>query len=1599
MSGRKGGSPAPPGLHTVTFDGSMFDAAGPASRPMGGACSLTGSRGTPRGSLHAQASRSSWGTPPPQPARQPPRQRLPAMPARSSSISRPVRPRREPSSQLLDKGQAEASFINKLRSHYTSSGSAHGFSIKASPGHEIRGDSPAPGGPPAAAPATLEEQEWAVWEQREGELAESQGRRFAQLEGALASREAKREAYLVHRLEASAAEKIRDHRLRQEAAARERQLAVQHAQHLPSLRQAHAATLAPARAQSLRELAGRPVFPASAALAAAASQAAASTGSLSGISTLQAGLESKHAFSASGALSGGSSRGQQGLPLLGAGRPGWQERKQAKAAVLVEQAYAQVQAAKAAPGGRLLSPLDAARQAARVRALGAAAAEEPSPPASDLLAGLSWDQIPAGQGISGTAEQALEDAAATQPSEAAELSPGMLASGRSLDSGADKGDAAAVAGWTEGLPAGLDAYSGEEEAQQADRAAASTSKAEAEEDEQEQEQAARQADHKPRQSLDAAAETEAVTAVEEEGEASAGEEGAAADDEDSWLEDEEPPQYLPLTTAPPEPQSAPAPAVLLMTEPADEGRAAAAEEGVHAELKGWVTDEAVSDTGAPLFAGPPAEAELAVAAHKAAMAERPATSDSMHLPLQEAWQEDPGDAQADRAVDDSGDASPAALQAAPMQDSNAGLAAEGVGVLPVGSGDTAASGPENSPVAKLPCTESGDTPVAAVDCVPAAEAAEEVAAQQKAAAGIEAGMEAVTEASMEAGSEVGTEAGMEAGIEAGIEAGSEAGMEASTEAGTEAGIEAGSEAATEAGMEASMEAGMDPALVKAAEQQQEEEEAPVGGEQHAVEDAQLAQQEQQPAAEQQGKVVVPAAAAQEFAPAPDVEEQEDKEGRYEPQAEAEEVAADIAEDPSPDPSVEAVCAADTAGALLLSKVLTAQEKQSLEEQEKEAQGQEQPLEEQEEEQPLEERQEEQQEEAQGQEQPLEEQEDEQPLEEQQEEQQEEAQGQEQPLERQEEEALAAEQIQQGEPMARQQEEQEAQEQAVEQPIEGESRAEESSVPALPLETQQQEAAEVLALLCSSSCGNVAASPPAIDTLLEPAAAVVAAASPAISPSLTECAAQLSQRDEMVATAAEGEAGQQLELPLLLQAPAADSSAPASPHDPPEAAMAVLASAPPDAPQQAAEEEHGMPPPQPQPQPQPADEEAAQLTGSPPVHPAPAADRMVDGELMRDSTAAKEEEQEEEEEEGEEGAGVEGAAVALVQGSLLESAAESLRLLLSPDAAPVAGAGPVTIDSKTPSEAAPPGSISADKVPEGAKTLAAADPAEIETDGGSIAAGDEGEGGQGLSTPAEAAALGSASGSQLEAALRAPASPILVSGGGGVEAVQLQLEGSGPVKGTAGNATFAQLEPSAHTVDLAASEAAAAVVEQEAVAQEVEAEEEEAKEAVKQAGEACSSEDAPAVVVEIEPVEEATSADESESGSDAGWPLGSEGSGDSDQQENASGLVTAVELFADLAGSPPALAALSLVPHPEASVSDDSSAAHESSVVSEALPSASGSQQQQAAGQLVTAMDLCADLPAYGPERAEAEQTVIAAEGNTTIQQLFLAAPGSGTAKD
>lgn len=148
---------------------------------------------------------------------------------------------------------------------------------------------------------------------------------------------------------------------RQEAAARERQLAAQRAQHLPSLKQAHAATLPPARAASLRRLAARPVFPASAGLAAAVGQTTASISSLSGISTMQAGLESQQAFSP-GALGGASAatRAQPGLPRLGSGRLGWREKREAEAARLVDQAYSHIKVRLARRSSVVWLPADAA---------------------------------------------------------------------------------------------------------------------------------------------------------------------------------------------------------------------------------------------------------------------------------------------------------------------------------------------------------------------------------------------------------------------------------------------------------------------------------------------------------------------------------------------------------------------------------------------------------------------------------------------------------------------------------------------------------------------------------------------------------------------------------------------------------------------------------------------------------------------------------------------------------------------------------------------------------------------------------------------------------------------------------------------------------------------------------------------------------------------------------------------------------------------------------------------------------------------------------------------------------------------------------------
>lgn len=115
----------------------------------------------------------------------------------------------------------------------------------------------------------------------------------------------------------------------QEAAARARQLSVQRVQQLPALRQARAATQPASNAAALRKLATHPAFPAPPSLAAALAQAAASVRSPSAIATLQAGLE--------------SSQGHDLPPLGGAGRPGWQEKRQAATEVHVDAVYRQIQ--------------------------------------------------------------------------------------------------------------------------------------------------------------------------------------------------------------------------------------------------------------------------------------------------------------------------------------------------------------------------------------------------------------------------------------------------------------------------------------------------------------------------------------------------------------------------------------------------------------------------------------------------------------------------------------------------------------------------------------------------------------------------------------------------------------------------------------------------------------------------------------------------------------------------------------------------------------------------------------------------------------------------------------------------------------------------------------------------------------------------------------------------------------------------------------------------------------------------------------------------------------------------------------------------------
>ncbi|EFN56738.1 hypothetical protein CHLNCDRAFT_51510 [Chlorella variabilis] len=435
----RAGGGALPKLHTVTLDGGLLDAAASA-RPVGGPSSRAGPRGSPR--RGAGQARSTWGSA---------SQRHSPATAASGSRGGGERPRQTPGTVMLDKGEAEASFIGALRSHYARNGTAESFAPKFSTSpHSAYGGGGASEAPPgrspgrsATGPAWLEQQERQLWQEREEELVDAQERRFAQLEDALAAREAKRETYLVHRLEASAADKIQEHRRRQEAAARERQLAAQRAQHLPSLKQAHAATLPPARAASLRRLAARPVFPASAGLAAAVGQTTASISSLSGISTMQAGLESQQAFSP-GALGGASAatRAQPGLPRLGSGRLGWREKREAEAARLVDQAYSHIKATKAT-GGRLLSPLDAAKEAGRRRLADSTPAPRQSPSTS-----RSWER-----GVEEHAAAYEARLAAARSEDGVPLAAGCQACARAGSAGAGSpgGSPVGDAAWEEEL--------------------------------------------------------------------------------------------------------------------------------------------------------------------------------------------------------------------------------------------------------------------------------------------------------------------------------------------------------------------------------------------------------------------------------------------------------------------------------------------------------------------------------------------------------------------------------------------------------------------------------------------------------------------------------------------------------------------------------------------------------------------------------------------------------------------------------------------------------------------------------------------------------------------------------------------------------------------------------------------------------------------------------------------------------------------------------------------------------------------------------------------------------------------------------------------
>lgn len=109
---------------------------------------------------------------------------------------------------------------------------------------------------------------------------------------------------------------------------------MQRVQQLPALQKARAAAQPPSpTAAALQKLGRRPPHPAFPGLTAV-QQAVVGVSSLSALSTLQAGLDSGLVASASAA----------GAPQLAAGRLTWEGKRQAAAAICVEQVYGEIQA-------------------------------------------------------------------------------------------------------------------------------------------------------------------------------------------------------------------------------------------------------------------------------------------------------------------------------------------------------------------------------------------------------------------------------------------------------------------------------------------------------------------------------------------------------------------------------------------------------------------------------------------------------------------------------------------------------------------------------------------------------------------------------------------------------------------------------------------------------------------------------------------------------------------------------------------------------------------------------------------------------------------------------------------------------------------------------------------------------------------------------------------------------------------------------------------------------------------------------------------------------------------------------------------------------